>query len=324
MSHVIQRLHKFGTSDSEISQPGGDPAKASSADEILTIDIINTLPLVYTRADAVIIVDALVLQLHSDYLIDVAVALVCGQWTTRVWTFQEIKLAQRALVLTATGHHTYSDIVNHLKTLADAQPDHYRSLWLRLATLEKNEEVGLSIPDIVMACGTRRSGNDVDYARAFFPVLGLKWEYGMTREEGMQMIYRSQKHHAARIACFYGAPRMKINLAWAPSYLNGLEGVVTDSLEWDDRGIRGDWYLVRIKHVLKKFPHSRRTALNLELDCSGDTSMECALAANEDPETIKAMESAIERGQTYVISLVPSEDVIAAEWVCLLDTILPV
>lgn len=42
LSHVIQRLHKFGTPDSQFSQPGGDPAKASSGDELLTIDIINT------------------------------------------------------------------------------------------------------------------------------------------------------------------------------------------------------------------------------------------------------------------------------------------
>lgn len=142
----------------------------------------------------------------------------------------------------------------------------------------------------------------------------------MTREEGMQMIYRSQKHHAARIACFYGAHRMKINLAWASSYFKGLEGVVTDSVEWDDRGIKGHWYLVRIKEISKRVLHSRWKGLDLELDCSGDISMVCALAANKDPEMIKAMESAIGRGQTYVISLVPSEDVVEAEWVCLFET----
>ncbi|KAI4137325.1 MAG: hypothetical protein L6R39_007353 [Caloplaca ligustica] len=294
--------------------PGGDPAKASSADERLTIDIINTLPLIYSYADAVIILDALVLQLRSEDLTDVAAALVCGQWATRVWTFQEIKLAQRALVVTAIGSHDYSHIVRHLKNLADAQSNRYHSMYLRLAILEKNEARGLSIPDIVMACSTRRSGQDIDYARAFFVVLGLKWEYGMTREEGMQMIYRSQKRHAPRIACFYGAPRMKINLAWAPSYIHGLEGMVTDSLEWDDRGIRGEWYSVRIKTVLKKFPHSRRTALDLELDCPGDRTMQCVLAPNEDPDVVRAMEAAIQRGQTYVISLVPSVDVLNAEW----------
>ncbi|KAL8917111.1 MAG: hypothetical protein Q9208_008150 [Pyrenodesmia sp. 3 TL-2023] len=294
--------------------PGGDPAKASSADEMLTTDIINTLPLIYSRADAVIIVDALLLQLHSDDLTDIAMALVCGRWTTRVWTFQEIRLAEHALVLTATGYHVYSDIVSHIKNLADLQPDRHRRMWVRLATLEKDEERGLSIPDIVMACGTRRSGTDVDYARAFFPVLGLKWESGMTREEGMQMIYLSQKRHAPRIACFYGAPRMQINLAWAPSYLHGLEGMVTDCLGWDDRGIRGDWYMVRVAKVLQKFPRSRRTVFDFELECSGDRTMQCALAPNEDLDVIRAMETIIERGQTYVITLVPSEDVINAEW----------
>ncbi|KAL8958135.1 MAG: hypothetical protein Q9193_004747 [Seirophora villosa] len=294
--------------------PGGDPAKASSADEMLTIDIINTLPFIYSNADSVIIFDALVLQLHSENLTDIAMALVCGKWTTRVWTFQEIKLAQRALVVTATGFHYYSDIVRHLDTLAAEQPARYRGMYLRLAILEKNDERGLSIPDIVMACGSRRSGQDIDYARAFFPVLGLKWEYGMTREEGMQVIYRSQKHHAPRIACFYGAPRMKINLAWAPSYFHDLTGTVTGSLKWDDRGIRGDWYAARVSKVLKKFAHSRRTVFDFELECSGDTTIQCVLAPNEDPDVIKAMESAVEQGQTYIISLVPSEDVVSAEW----------
>ncbi|KAI4115403.1 MAG: hypothetical protein LQ345_003991 [Seirophora villosa] len=272
--------------------PGGDPAKASSADEMLTIDIINTLPFIYSNADSVIILDALVLQLHSENLTDIAMALVCGKWTTRVWAFQEIKLAQRALVVTATGFHYYSDIVRHLDTLAAEQPACYRGMYLRLAILEKNDERGLSIPDTVMACGSRRSGQDIDYARAFFPVLGLKWEYGMTREEGMQMIYRSYKHHAPRIACFYGAPRMKINLAWAPYSFHDITGMVTGSLKWDDRGIRGDWYAVRVSKVLKK----------------------CVLAPNEDSDVIKAMESGVEQGQTYIISLVPSEDVISAEW----------
>lgn len=294
--------------------PGSNPAKASPADEMLTINIINTLPLIYSNADSVIIIDALVLQLHSSNLTHIAMALVCGQWTTRVWTFQEIKLAQRALVVTATGFHDYSEIVRHLDVLAAGQPARYRRMYLRLATLEKNDEHGLSIPDIVMACGARRSGQDIDYARAFFPVLGLKWEFGMTREEGMQMIYQSQKRHAPRIACFYGAPRMKVDPIWAPSYFHGLEGMVTDSLVWDDRGIRGEWYPIRVSKVLKKFSHSRRTAFNFELDCSGDTIMQCVLAPSEDPNAIKAMESAVERGQTYVISLVPSEDVLGAEW----------
>lgn len=294
--------------------PGEHPARVNPADGQLTVDIINTLPLIYSRADAVIVLDALVLQLRSEKLTDIAIALISGQWTTRVWTFQEIKLAKHALVVTALGSHRYSDILSHLKSLMDAQPHRYRSMYLRLAILYKNEELGLSIPDIIMACRTRQSGTDIDYARAFFPVLNLKWEYGMTREEGMKMIYRSQKRHAPRIACFYGAPRMKIDLGWAPSYLHGLEGMVTDALEWEDGGIRGEWYAVRVLKMLKSFPHSRRTALVFELDCVGTRTMQCALAPNEDPDIIKDLAEVRPRGQTYVLSLIPSKDVISGEW----------
>ena len=179
--------------------PAGGGPTTSLEDELLTIDIINNLPLIYSQADAVLIIDALVLQLHETDPMDVAVTLSCGKWATRVWTFQAIKLASRALVVTAKSAYDYSELVTLLESMSSKDPDRYRKLYLRLGTLQKNEACGLSLPDIVMACGTRQSGQDIDYARAFFPVLGLKWEYGMTGEQGMQQIYWSYKRHATRI-----------------------------------------------------------------------------------------------------------------------------
>ena len=60
------------------------PDGGTPDNERLTTDIINTMPQVYSRADTVIVIDAMVLQLHARNHIDVAVALACGKWATRV------------------------------------------------------------------------------------------------------------------------------------------------------------------------------------------------------------------------------------------------
>lgn len=285
----------------------GGPASRPE-DEMLKIDMINQLPLVYSRADAVIIIDALVLQLHPKEPLDVAVALSCGKWASRVWTFQEIKLASRALILTATGSYDFEELVSVLKRLEVEDHNRFNNLWLRFGIMAKDEEHGLSIPDIVMACGERRAGQDVDYARAFFPVLGLEWEYGMTREQGMQKIYNSFKRHASRVACFYGAPRMSIQPRWASSYFHDLEGYVTEPMEWKDRGISGEWYAVRVAGVQSTFRNAGRFVFDFDIDCEGDRYMQCACAPNEDKKIIKTFEAAVQRGKCYVLSAEPSKD----------------
>ena len=55
-----------------VSGPGSHPE-----DEMLKVDMINNLPLVYSRVKAAVIIDALVLQLHPKEPPDVAVALAC-------------------------------------------------------------------------------------------------------------------------------------------------------------------------------------------------------------------------------------------------------
>ena len=288
--------------------PAGGQPTTNPGDEELTIDIINNLPQIYARADAVIIIDALVLQLHPKSPLDVAVALLCGQWITRVWTFQEVKLADNALVLTATANYSFSRLVSVVKDLEEKDNDRFHTMWQRLAIMEKDEARGLSIPDIVMASRTRKSGQDIDYARAFFPVLGLKWEYGMSREQGMQKIYTSNKFHSTRIACYYGAPRMSIEPCWAPTYIHGLEGYVSEPMKWEARGIRGDWYVVKIAKIVKNFRNGGRLVFNLDVDCDGDRFMQCACAPNEEEEVCKAFETAVSGGNCYVLSGQPSNE----------------
>lgn len=293
---------------------GGDPETSALEDDMLTIDIINAMPQIYSRADTVLIIDALVLQLHPQNPIDVAIAIPCGRWATRVWTYQEIKLASRALILTATGCFEYGSVVDALHALKATDHPRYHSLWIRLASMIRNEATGISIPDIIMSCGTRRSGQDVDYARAFFPVMGLKWEDGMTREEGMQKIYTYYKLDASRVACFYGAPRLGIKPAWAPSSFNDLEGYVTEPMQWEERGVRGEWYAVRVGSVKRTFVNGGRFVFELVIDCSKDSHMQCVLGLDEASEVRQAFSTAVERGNCYVLTAQPSSDALNAEF----------
>ncbi|KAA8564870.1 hypothetical protein EYC84_010641 [Monilinia fructicola] len=285
--------------------PGGWPT-APIEDELLTVDLINSMPAVYGQAEAVLIFDALVLQLHSTDLLEVAVALACGKWATRVWTFQEIKLANRALVVTATGSVEFSDMIAHLKDLHLVNESRYKNLYQWLGIMAKSSEYRLTIRDLVEACADRKSGMDIDYARAFFPSLGLTWTNGMTREEGMQMIYRALKNDAIVIAAFAGSRRMKLQPAWAPSYLTGLEGVGSDTprLEWENRGIRGKWYILKIKKLVSTTrPRYGKIGFNLEVDCDLEPKLQIVTSPSEEPEVVEAMKQMITKGVGYILSI---------------------
>lgn len=281
--------------------PGGGGSTSTLKDEMLKIDIINTMATVYSRADAVIILDALVLQLYPQTTLDVAVALRCGKWATRIWTYQEIKLATRALVVTAHAVYDFAELIQVLESVIADAP-HMKGLHTYFARLQRRDDLGVSIPDIVTACQTRKAGFDLDYARAFFPTLGLRWEDGMTREEGMQMIYRSQKFHASRIVAFHGCPRLAIRPAWAPSYFVGLEGVVGKGQSWEERGLRGEWHVLKVHKVLHTFTQFKKRIFDLQLDGDQSRHIQCVLADTESEATIRGIEAAIRGNLVYILS----------------------
>lgn len=75
-----------------VPQTGGDEKEASMLRGLKT-NVINSLINVCTNADAVIILDALTLQLPSvDPCIVAAALLSCGPWPTRMWTYQEVRV----------------------------------------------------------------------------------------------------------------------------------------------------------------------------------------------------------------------------------------
>jgi len=76
------------------------PTKSNEIRDLKT-RILNSLHNVYRSAEAVLILDSLNPQLKSNDPFRTATILCCGRWLTRIWTYQEIKLARKAFVVTA-------------------------------------------------------------------------------------------------------------------------------------------------------------------------------------------------------------------------------
>jgi hypothetical protein len=188
--------------------PGGNRALTARQD-VVKKDIINNLSSIYRNADVVVGFDAMIMRLRSRDLVDVAFVLLCGKWMTRVWTLQEICLAKNGLVLTTLGPVKFKEIILALRYLSGNQEDHediigphslsilrtvheavdasqFEQMYLRLIRLVLIEGQAPSLTRLALSCYGRRTGNDVDYARAFFPLLGLAWKAQNSREEGMK------------------------------------------------------------------------------------------------------------------------------------------
>lgn len=294
--------------------PGGNDPTTSIENELLKINHINIMPTIYSNADAVVILDALVLQLHAENIVDVAVAILCGKWSTRVWTYQEIKLATNAVIVTATTVYNYGDVLARLTTLEALDSDRYRKLRLWFAIMQKNDQSSICVRDVAMVSRSRRSGENLDYARAFFPTLGLKWRPGMTREKGMSEIYRSQMTDSTRIAAFYGCPRLKERPGWAPSYLTGLEGEIREPLIWEQRGARGDWYAVNLLEIKYSFVRLGEHVFNIRVAGFHDQMIQIKLTRNEEPSTVERVRSIIQEGSAYILSSSSLEDMRRAEF----------
>ena len=214
-------------------------------------------------------------------------------------------MARKAYIINGRYRACSWDTVTQLlKAAAENDSRRYHQLWLAFAILGRDDKVNICVRDIASACQTRRSGLDVDYARAFFPIFGLEWQNGMTRELGMQEIYHSQMKDTTRIIFSFGRPRLKIRPAWAPSYINGLEMVITSPMAVEERGIRGDMFVAQIVNVKGRIRRFGRTALTLNV---GDGEIQCVLAPNESEETISNVDNAISQSTAYIITHEPTQ-----------------
>lgn len=296
LAHVQEIIARIQATGAEwiwldgLAIPGSSRALTLEEEEI-KIAIINNLDGIYRRAESIIIFDALVMQLQSTDFVDVAVCLSCGKWMRRLWTFQEIYLSRKAVILTKNGLVDYLTMAARLRSLSGLDdelpqmyasiphkdlmavqstyknPAKYQELYLQLARVLGIDGKKPSLTQLAMACQDRRTGNDIDYARAFFPVLALTWNSTLSREEGMEVIYNEQRYFAKRLLLMHGVPRSSVRLGWAPSYLTGLVGrplgpeEPLGDIEWERRGLKRDWF------TYKASPQSNGGCKKCKLTC---------------------------------------------------------
>ncbi|MCJ1243058.1 hypothetical protein MMC30_000254 [Trapelia coarctata] len=308
--HFVEQIfQKIGQIDVEwiwldgIAIPAGH-RKLSLNEELLKIGVINCLASIYRRADAVIVLDAMVMRLQSKDPIDVAVSIVCGKWMTRVWTYQEAKLATKLLVVTGLGLVDVGSVflwVDRSRIDPQNNSHKYSELYKTFGRMLRNDNLGVSLPDIALSCRTRVTGNDIDYARALFPVLGLTWKINLTKEEGMRVIYESQRNHASRLVLMHGSPR-NFWPGWAPAQFKGLEGMVLSPFTWRPRGLERSWYTYRVKEILPSKSEPPNMILKVETKNADDAMCGCYPSVGENEKSIALFHNAVANGTAYMLA----------------------
>ncbi|KAL4984220.1 hypothetical protein BDW68DRAFT_21375 [Aspergillus falconensis] len=220
--------------------------------EIKTL-IINSLHTVYRNADAVIVLDSFALHLPSAEPLVTAAVLVCGMWLTRVWTYQEIKLARKALIVTATHVVAFQDILSTLESQASQDSDRFYQLHRTFARLQSVYGPGINLADIALSCTDRSTENEVDYARGFYALLGLKWQAAWTYEDGIKHIYDSRPQEAAMIASMHGPRGLPSPFGWAPKYLAHLQGKSWKPyyFKCESLGLVGNWHSASVLQLVR-------------------------------------------------------------------------
>ena len=335
LPHIQQIFSRIRQTSAEwiwldsLSIPGAGVELTLHEEELKT-SLINNMANIYRQADAVIVFDALVMRLKSTDLVDVAISLLCGKWMTRVWTYQEILLAKKAFIITGNGFVEYKVMVRMLRTLSantghlsdilgddsddlsescysDINPAKYEEIYLAFGRLLTGDGNCPSLAALALSCYLRKAGHDLDYARAFFPTLNLTWTMTMTREEGMKLIYDSQRWYAKRLILMHGSPRSSFIPGWAPSYLTGLEGKPIGpeddlgDIEWEKRGLKRMWYVYKVtKSQLIRAP----SGLLLEINERNGSNIEavCSLSDREREESISGFFTAVADGSAYMLS----------------------
>lgn len=239
---------------------------------------------------------------------------------TRVWTYQEIKLATNAVVVTEEGFVKFGEISDFMGVMAHLEvgdqwrvdrPGQYPSLAKSIKRLERNDRTGVSLPDLAISCGQRDAGEPLDYVRALFPTLRIPWNLNDDARSGMRRLYEAQKDHASRLTLYHGPPRASWP-SWAPAVFHGYTDCrITSEGQWLERGMRRTWMASKVKSIIPSKPQ----ALILEFDNGQPRgALSCGFISEatkaESSQSIEAFRRAVDEGTAYVLSdeaLVPKQ-----------------
>lgn len=229
-----------------------------------------------------------------------------------MWTYQEIKLANNAIIVTKSGFVEFNAMTQSLMDISLREvgqdymlglPGKYSLICLKFIALRRNDDLGVSLPDCAFDCGNREAWDPLDYVRALFPTLRLEWKPSYSIPEAMHQLYLSQKSHATRLALYHGPPRASFP-GWAPSIFNGLLAcTIIKAGAWESRGMRRPWMTSRVKSIVSNETHP----LNLELEsdtahgplCIGVISEQ---TQKESPESILFFRKSASEGSAYLLA----------------------
>jgi hypothetical protein len=229
-----------------------------------------------------------------------------------MWTYQEIKLATNALVATRSGFANFSEMGQSLKALAIAEagddwqrnaPGKYPQLARTFLRLQRNDALGISLPDLAFACGYREAWDKLDYARALFPTLGIEWKTSYSISKAMHLVYKKQEHHATRLALHHGPPRAS-RPGWAPATFNGLvDGEIIEPGVWMPRGMQRVWMTTKVLSIVHD--ESGTLVLALESDIA-ERAMTVGFVSKqtqeESPESVETFRKAVKEGNAYLLA----------------------
>lgn len=229
-----------------------------------------------------------------------------------MWTYQEIKLATSATIATKSGFVSFNGITQSLKSFAinEVGEDHagdtpgkYPSLSRTFLRLQRNDELGITLPDAAIGCGYRKAWDQLDYARALFPTLGIEWRTNYSIQQAMREVYMSQRHHATRLALFHGPPRASIP-GWAPAVFNGLvDYKIIEAGTWNPRGMQRSWHTTKVNAIVPSKPGVLVLALESDFaDRALSVGFISEQTQNECPESVELFRNAVAEGDAFLLA----------------------
>jgi hypothetical protein len=251
-----------------VPQIRGDEQDVDMLRELKT-NVVSSLVHVYRNADMVIILDSLTLQLNTVDPCAVAAILTCGRWLTRMWTYQEIKLARKALIVTKAGALDFDEMVRSLdarKKQSEVDYKYWHEIHLKFMRLLPSDPRGVSLADVAFCCTDRNAENDIDYARSLFALLDLQWQTGWQYEDAIMHIIKSRPQQATRIAHLQGMRGLPPPYSWPPRYLARLTGKIINGYTATENGLVGYWTTFRLNRIIQHGEHKNGEKLIFHME----------------------------------------------------------
>ncbi|KAL9624334.1 MAG: hypothetical protein Q9160_001581 [Pyrenula sp. 1 TL-2023] len=253
-----------------LAVPGGIQ-ELDAGTQMIKTKLINNMAKIYRNADAVIVLDALLVHLHSQSPEDVAMALLCGKWFRRMWTFQESRLALKVIVITGQGPVDLQSVIKDL-----SRPDRRAMVWI-VSQLRAifNPRKDVNLLELSEACYLREAKVDIDHIRALYPVLSLPWEQKFDYNTAMENVYRARPSETPQLAWTWGSPRLRGFPGWAPAYLSGLDSHELKGAKLGAEGLEVPLYQYPIQYVGRDLDDQSILRIDFTEEDSDDDSLEC-------------------------------------------------